>query len=193
MASRVSSKRYWPSSSRSSNVGGSANKVPAQTRRRQQPTTGSPYQHRNQSQSSIASSSRHSSFAPIQDPSRTTHLGLGFAAEQDVEINEREEDDSLNEVVMALDLRDRGTVGCAYYIAREEKLYMMQDVSSGGIDIIDLRKRNSSLCLDGPELLQVKLHAQPTVILLSTKSDEDVSNHLDPSRGNFDSTAGDGG
>lgn len=63
------------------------------------------------------------------------------APEQDADIDEREEDDLLNEVVMAADLRDRGTVGCAYYIAREEKLYMMQDVNSGGIDILQLRKR----------------------------------------------------
>jgi hypothetical protein len=36
-------------------------------------------------------------------------------------------DDTDNEVVMAVDVRDRYTLGCAYYIAREEKLYFMQD------------------------------------------------------------------
>ncbi|KAI4256406.1 MAG: hypothetical protein L6R42_006240 [Xanthoria sp. 1 TBL-2021] len=83
---------------------------------------------------------------------------------------------------MAADLRDRGTVGCAYYIAREEKLYMMQDVNSGGIDILQLHAKT----------LPVKLHAQPTVILLSTKSDENVSTYLDPTGGNRGSVAGDG-
>ncbi|KAL8881312.1 MAG: hypothetical protein Q9198_001464 [Flavoplaca austrocitrina] len=70
---------------------------------------------------------------------------------------------------MAIDLRDRGTVGCAYYIAREEKLYMMQDMSSGGIETVEL------------------------LILLSTKSDENVCTHLDPARGNLESAAEDGG
>ncbi|KAI4088531.1 MAG: hypothetical protein LQ339_008707 [Xanthoria mediterranea] len=113
--------------------------------------------------------------SPGQDPASTAHLGIGCAPERDVDIDEREEDDSLNEVVMAVDLRDRGTVGCAYYIAREEKLYMMQDVISGGIDIVEL----------------LKLHAQPTVILLSSKADEIVSTHLDPTGGTCGSVAGD--
>lgn len=38
----------------------------------------------------------------------------------------------------------------------------------------------------------MKLHAQPTVILLSTKSDENVSTHLDPTGGTRGSVAGDG-
>lgn len=38
----------------------------------------------------------------------------------------------------------------------------------------------------------MKLHAQPTVILLSTKSDENVSTYLDPTGGNRGSVAGDG-
>lgn len=46
----------------------------------------------------------------------------------------------MNEVIMAVDLRDRGTVGCAYYVAREEKLYLMEDVRFGGIEIIETCK-----------------------------------------------------
>ena len=61
-------------------------------------------------------------------------------AELDDEIMEREDNDSLYEVVMAVDLKDRGTVGCCYYIAREEKLYLMEDVKNGGSEIIDTRK-----------------------------------------------------
>jgi DNA mismatch repair protein MSH5 len=36
-------------------------------------------------------------------------------------------EDNENEVVMALDVRTNSTLGCAYYVAREEKLYLMQD------------------------------------------------------------------
>lgn len=38
---------------------------------------------------------------------------------------------------MAVNLTDRGTVGCAYYVAREEKLYFMEDLKLGGVDIVD--------------------------------------------------------
>ena len=48
--------------------------------------------------------------------------------------------DSLNEVVMAVDIRDRGTVGCSYYVAREEKLYFMEDAKLVGPDIIEACK-----------------------------------------------------
>ena len=45
--------------------------------------------------------------------------------------------DALNEVIMAVDVRDRGTVGCSYYVARDEKLYFMEDVKLGGVDVVD--------------------------------------------------------
>jgi DNA mismatch repair protein MSH5 len=41
---------------------------------------------------------------------------------------------------MALDMRDRSTVGCCYYVAREEKLYLMEDVQLGGLGVIDACK-----------------------------------------------------
>ncbi|KAL8885773.1 MAG: hypothetical protein Q9215_006422 [Flavoplaca cf. flavocitrina] len=166
MAYCIPSKRHWTSSS-----GRSAISTSTQARSLQQLSKRIIVQHRNQRGSST---SLASSFGPHHhNPSSATHSRIDFAPERETDINEREEDDSLNEVVMAIDLRDRGTVGCAYYIAREEKLYMMQDMSSGGIETVEL----------------LKLHAQPTVILLSTKSDENVCTYLDPARGNVESAA----
>ena len=52
-------------------------------------------------------------------------------------IAEREEDDALNEIIMALDTRDRGTVGCCYYVAREEKLFFLEDVKLGGLEVVE--------------------------------------------------------
>lgn len=74
----------------------------------------------------------------------------------------REDDDSLNEIIMAVEMRERGTVGCAYYVAREEKLYLIEDIKMGNLDIIDT----------------LKLHSQPTVVLISTRSDEKLETHL---------------
>ena len=48
--------------------------------------------------------------------------------------------DHLNEVIMAVNMTDRGIVGCAYYVARDEKLYFMEDATLGGPDIVDSRK-----------------------------------------------------
>ncbi|KAF2748154.1 hypothetical protein M011DRAFT_422382 [Sporormia fimetaria CBS 119925] len=65
---------------------------------------------------------------------------------------------------MAVDLRERGTVGCCYYVAREETLYFMEDVKIGGLEVVDI----------------LKSYIEPTVILVSTKSDESVIESLDP-------------
>jgi len=45
--------------------------------------------------------------------------------------------DALNEVIMAVDLHERNTVGCCYYVARDEKLYFMEDAKLGGVDVVD--------------------------------------------------------
>jgi hypothetical protein len=38
---------------------------------------------------------------------------------------------------MALDLKARGILGCAYYIAREERLFCMEDSMGGGLEAIE--------------------------------------------------------
>ena len=48
-------------------------------------------------------------------------------------------DESLEHVVMAIDLRERGTLGCAYYVAREERLYCMEDIANGGMETVERR------------------------------------------------------
>lgn len=68
----------------------------------------------------------------------------------------------MNEVILAVDMRERGTLGCAYYIAREEKLCLMEDIKMAGLDLIDT----------------LKLHAQPTLVLISTRSDERLEEYL---------------
>ncbi|KAH6678282.1 muts domain V-domain-containing protein [Halenospora varia] len=81
--------------------------------------------------------------------------------ETESEIQQREDADSLNEIIMAIDMKG-GTIGCAYYVAREEKLYLMQDIKFGGLEIVDT----------------LKLHAQPTTIVISTRSEERFEEHL---------------
>jgi hypothetical protein len=40
---------------------------------------------------------------------------------------------------MAVDCKDHGTIGCAYYVAKEERLFCMQDVPKGNKEIVDRR------------------------------------------------------
>jgi DNA mismatch repair protein MSH5 len=48
-----------------------------------------------------------------------------------------ETDESSDHVIMALDIKERGSVGCAYYVAKEERLFCMEDVSKGGRETVD--------------------------------------------------------
>lgn len=47
--------------------------------------------------------------------------------------------DEDQEVIMAVDVTDRGSIGCAYYVARDEKLCMMEDIQLGGVEMVDGR------------------------------------------------------
>lgn len=38
---------------------------------------------------------------------------------------------------MAVNLTDRGAIGCAYYVAQTETLYFMEDVQMGDVDMVD--------------------------------------------------------
>ncbi|KAK4993873.1 chaperone ATPase hsp78 [Elasticomyces elasticus] len=139
--------------------------------------------HRNVRPIAATSSSRHSSISTsaavptVSDerqghPSPSSHRStptLSDATPSQRATSPQREDgdadlDALNEIIMGVDLRDRGTVGCSYYVAREEKLYFMEDVKLGGVEVIDT----------------LKLFIDPTVILVSTRVDDEVINHLDP-------------
>ncbi|KAI4708272.1 hypothetical protein J4E89_006894 [Alternaria sp. Ai002NY15] len=65
---------------------------------------------------------------------------------------------------MAVDMTPRGTVGCCYYVARDEKLYFMEDIQCGDVDVID----------------SLRTFIEPTVILVSTKIDDKVIDRFDP-------------
>lgn len=47
-------------------------------------------------------------------------------------------DDDL-QIIMAMDIKDRGTMGYAYYVAAEEKLYILEDIVFGGENVFEMR------------------------------------------------------
>ncbi|KAK4862179.1 hypothetical protein LT330_003317 [Penicillium expansum] len=65
------------------------------------------------------------------------------------------DDDFDDHVIAAIDMKDHGTVGCSYYSAEEEKIYLLGDSRSGDIETIDAL------------LLQIK----PTVVLIPPRVD----------------------
>lgn len=89
-------------------------------------------------------------------------------------VRNEEANEDLDQVVMAIDRQQKGTIGCAYYVAREEKLYCLQDVINGNPDTIETCEfrmlRVTALAWLTPS---VKLDVRPTMILLSPRVDPD--------------------
>ncbi|KAF2145739.1 uncharacterized protein K452DRAFT_244048, partial [Aplosporella prunicola CBS 121167] len=112
-----------------------------------------------------------------QRPSSERHLDDAISivnSTQPEDDDDSDNLDALNEVIMAVDLRERGTVGCSYYVAREEKLYFMEDMKLGGADMVDA----------------LKLYVDPTVILVPARIDETVLDKLDPEQRRYGSVDG---
>ncbi len=91
---------------------------------------------RNQLDSRTASSPRRLIHG-IPRTQSTTPSERDLRPENAAAIAERENADSLDEVIMCVDMRDRGTVGCCYYVARDQKVFVMADVTYGGIEVVD--------------------------------------------------------
>ena len=60
-----------------------------------------------------------------------------FYTETHANASESFEDDDFGHVIAAIDMKEYGTVGCAYYSAEEEKLHLLGDSRLGGIEIIE--------------------------------------------------------
>lgn len=46
-------------------------------------------------------------------------------------------DEIQEHVIMAVDVKEKGRVGCAYYVSREERLLCMEDSPQAGIEMIE--------------------------------------------------------
>ncbi|RKF63192.1 MutS protein-like protein 5 [Erysiphe neolycopersici] len=101
-----------------------------------------------------------------KSPGASTFIIQSIAKSEDTgsssEVQSHEESDEIHEIFMAVDLRNRETIGCAYYSPREQRLYLVEDVKMTSLNIIDT----------------LKLQIQPTVILISSKAEEKLECHL---------------
>lgn len=59
-------------------------------------------------------------------------------------------------------MRDNGSLGCAYYVASDEVLYLLEDVAMAGIDLVDT----------------LLLHGNPTTVIISARAPETLADYL---------------
>ncbi|QSS49524.1 mismatch repair protein [Histoplasma capsulatum var. duboisii H88] len=132
-----------------------SNRQHRQRRRNQRPFNSSSSSRRD----GIASSARECSVVAYTENSNSEILDRlsqiqGNRGQQDQD----DENEELCHVVMAIDMKETATVGCCYYIADEQKLYLLEDITSGGLEAIEA----------------LKLDVEPTLVLLSTRADQNT-------------------
>lgn len=71
---------------------------------------------------------------------------------------------------MAIHMRDDGTVGCAYYVAIDEKLFLQEDIAMGGIDFVET----------------LLLRVEPTTVLISLRSPDSLVEFLEAGAQDFE-------
>ena len=72
---------------------------------------------------------RHSSLSSV------AASAVDVARENEIE-GEQEEDSDPDEVIMCVDMRERGTVGCCYYESSTGSLHLVEDIQCGGLEMI---------------------------------------------------------
>lgn len=50
---------------------------------------------------------------------------------------EQEEESNADEIIMCVDMREIGTVGCCYYESSTGSLHLVEDIKCGGLEVID--------------------------------------------------------
>ena len=93
--------------------------------------------------SHIGATDRHSRFSSV------AVSGVDAAQENGTE-GEQEEGSDPDEVIMCVDMRERGSVGCCYYESSTGSLHLVEDIWGGGLDVIDICEYHPtiSLCVD---------------------------------------------
>ncbi|KAI1459397.1 muts domain V-domain-containing protein [Annulohypoxylon moriforme] len=86
-----------------------------------------------------------------------------------------EDADALGEIILAIDMKDNGNLGCAYYIAMDETMFLLEDVAMSGIDLVET----------------LLLHVNPTTILISARASETLASYLSKRAQGVDGNQGD--
>lgn len=134
---RKSSNRSEVSSGRASSASSTASASQASRVRWTRRNSGSSLRGQSRRWVSHDAQYRPQSSISAQTSASDTTNGLDGIPERHQD--EYQDIEALNEVIMAVDLTDRGAIGCAYYVARTETLYM-EDVQMGDAEMVDARE-----------------------------------------------------
>lgn len=77
--------------------------------------------------------------------------------------------EAMDEVIMAIDMKDNGTIGCAYYVAMEEALFIQEDVPMAGVDLVEM----------------LLMRVEPTTVLASIRAPDDLIEFLEAGAQDF--------
>ncbi|KAF4445068.1 hypothetical protein F53441_10992 [Fusarium austroafricanum] len=149
--------RSWSghNSDRGNSIGSSSRSGSTRQRARPRPTDSSRYEK--ESSLGASSSIRHSApsrnQAQYTDPSiPNDHAGV------------RNSSDLIqHEVVMAIDLKENSTIGCAYFSTTDGILHVSEDIATASLDIAE----------------QFVVHIQPTSLLVSARAPASFRDHLE--------------
>lgn len=75
----------------------------------------------------------------------------------------QENGDVVSEVIMAIEMKDNNTVGCAYYVTLEETLYLQEDIPMAGMEIVET----------------LLLQAQPTTVIINNRAPAKLAEYLE--------------
>ena len=112
-------------------------------------STSSPYQHLN-----APPSARYSSHPSSKGPTGSRVEFSALSSDAGLDEKSSGHHDVWSEVIMAIDIDKDGRVGCAYYIAMDEALYIEEDVALGGTEAVDT----------------LLLRVQPTTVIIPNRA-----------------------
>lgn len=82
--------------------------------------------------------------------------------------------DDANEIIMAIEMKENNTVGCAYYIMVEETLCLQEDIPMAGIEIVET----------------LLLQAEPTTVIIHNRAPGKMADFLESHAQDLDGSQG---
>lgn len=74
---------------------------------------------------------------PSPAPYETARGTFQAESQAEAEASRISSEDDIGHVIVAIDMKDHGTVGCAYYSAEQERMYFLGDSRSGEFETIE--------------------------------------------------------
>lgn len=75
-----------------------------------------------------------------------------------------------DETILAIEMKENGNIGCAYYVARDEALFLQEDVPMAGLDFIET----------------LLLRVEPSTVLISLRSPDNLVEFLEAGAQDFE-------